>query len=1169
VVILEDLKQGSFVRNLVHDQVVEIVQARQKGSSAVEITYKDAQGFVHQQIVLDFPSNDLEIVERSTNWSFDADAERFILTSEAYRIHLAHLFDPYVAVHTSLIEPLPHQITAVYQEMLTRQPLRYVLADDPGAGKTIMTGLLLKELIIRGDVKRCLIVTPGNLVEQWQDELLQKFNIRFTILTNEAFDAAASGNVFTEVDLALARLDKLSRNDDIQNKLKVTDWDLIVVDEAHKMSATVWGGDVKRTKRYDLGRLLSSITRNYLLLTATPHNGKEQDFQLFMSLIDADRFEGGHKRKGNSEVSDLLRRLVKEELLKFDGKPLFPERLATTVNYDLSVGEKELYSAVTEYVRTEFNRASNLSNKRRNTVGFALTVLQRRLASSPEAIYQSLKRRKEKLQNKLSELKAKRYSVEIELDDEDLYDLDDAPESELEEKEEELVNEVSAARTIEELDAEIQSLAVLERMAQHLRARGTDRKWDQLSKLLQDDQAMRDPAGDREKLIIFTEHRDTLRYLTDKVRSLLGRQEAVVNIYGGMAREKRREIEQLFRQDKDTIILIATDAAGEGINLQRAHLMINYDLPWNPNRLEQRFGRIHRIGQTEVCHLWNLVAKQTREGQVFQRLFEKLEQERESLGGKVFDVLGRVTFDNKPLKDLLIEAIRYGNDPKVRAQLNTVIDNSLDHKALVKLLDERALSSDTMGISSVISIKKDMDRMEAHKLQPHYIKKFFLDAFLAAGGRVHPREAHRYELTYVPPALRNREQLQGYGRTVLSKYQRICFDKDHIHVQGKPIADFICPGHPLLDAVIDFLLEKQTEFIKRGTVLVDDTGSMDFPRLLLFLESAIQDGILRTDGRNRIISRQAQFVEIDEQGNTFNAGYAPYLDYRSPGDEEAAQLTQILNNLSFLSDAENLGTSHAIESILPEQFAEVQSIRIARIEKIEHEVYSRLTYEVNYWDARANELREKEKAGKTRMKLNSQHAQNRADNLAIRKEKRLSELKRERQISALPPIVVGGAVIIPSSLLSKQAPSTVDIFGRDRKTIELIAMNAVMAIEEQLGFRPTDVGALNKGYDIESEIPTNDREVLYKMYRFIEVKGRTNGATTVTVTKNEILTSFNKPEQYILALVEIDESEAHVTYLIEPFSAIPDESSTSTNFDIATLKRTARVDHAETRSITP
>ncbi|HOR22757.1 MAG TPA: DEAD/DEAH box helicase, partial [Ruminococcus sp.] len=392
---------------------------------AVEITYKDDQGFVHQQIVLDFPSNDLEIVERSTNWSFDADADWFILTSEAYRIHLAHLFDPYVAVHTSLIEPLPHQITAVYQEMLTRQPLRYVLADDPGAGKTIMTGLLLKELMIRGDVKRCLIVTPGNLVEQWQDELLQKFNIRFTILTNEAFDAAASGNVFTEVDLALARLDKLSRNDDIQNKLKVTDWDLIVVDEAHKMSATVWGGDVKRTKRYDLGRLLSTITRNYLLLTATPHNGKEQDFQLFMSLIDADRFEGGHKRKRNGDVSDILRRLVKEELLKFDGRPLFPERLATTANYDLSTGEKELYSAVTEYVRTEFNRASNLSNKRRNTVGFALTVLQRRLASSPEAIYQSLKRRKEKLQDKLNELKTNRVTDEYELDEEDLYDLDD------------------------------------------------------------------------------------------------------------------------------------------------------------------------------------------------------------------------------------------------------------------------------------------------------------------------------------------------------------------------------------------------------------------------------------------------------------------------------------------------------------------------------------------------------------------------------------------------------------------------------------------------------------------------------------------------------------------------------------------------------------------------
>jgi SNF2 family DNA or RNA helicase len=330
---LEEIVVGSNVIGLSGKGAVTIISVKWHGNSVLEVVFKDSAGQLGEQMLYREDEASLGIQESGLPWSFDADANLLRLTSEAYRIHLAHLFDPYLAVHTSDVEPLPHQIYAVYQEMLGRLPLRYILADDPGAGKTIMTGLFIKELIARGDLKRCLIVSPGNLAEQWQEELFRKFHLRFEILTNDRIESAVTGNIFTEINCCIARLDKLSRNEDVQEKLRVTDWDLIVCDEAHKMSATVWGGEVSETKRFKLGKLLSGITRHFLLLTATPHNGKEEDFQLFMSLIDQDRF-GGVARTGvhSIRVSDVMRRLVKEELLKFDGRPLFPERIATTVN---------------------------------------------------------------------------------------------------------------------------------------------------------------------------------------------------------------------------------------------------------------------------------------------------------------------------------------------------------------------------------------------------------------------------------------------------------------------------------------------------------------------------------------------------------------------------------------------------------------------------------------------------------------------------------------------------------------------------------------------------------------------------------------------------------------------------------------------------------------------
>ena len=468
---LEDLRPNAAVRGILPDGLVSVVTTRWFGSEAVELTYKTAAGKVANELLYRHDEARIEVVEQGRPWSFDGDGALFRLVSEAHRIRLAHLFDPLLAVHTSLVDPLPHQITAVYGAMLPRQPLRFLLADDPGAGKTIMAGLLIKELIARGDLQRCLVVCPGSLAEQWQDELYRRFNLPFEILTNDKLEAARTGNWFFETNLVIARLDKLSRNEDVQAKLAAPDcgWDLVVCDEAHKMSATFFGGEIKYTKRYKLGQLLSTLTRHFLLMTATPHNGKEEDFQLFMALLDGDRFEGRFRDGVHaSDVSDLMRRMVKEGLLKFDATPLFPERIAYTVPYLLSDAEAHLYKAVTDYVRQEFNRAEALQNdKRAGTVGFALTVLQRRLASSPEAIYQSLVRRRERLEKRLREEELLQRGALAGLDavaalpamtDEDIEDIEDAPDDEQEQTIQEVVDQATAARTLVELQAEIHTL---------------------------------------------------------------------------------------------------------------------------------------------------------------------------------------------------------------------------------------------------------------------------------------------------------------------------------------------------------------------------------------------------------------------------------------------------------------------------------------------------------------------------------------------------------------------------------------------------------------------------------------------------------------------------------------------------------------------------------------
>ena len=1161
-VTLEDLTPGARVRGVLVDRTVIVVHCDWHGTNDLTLYYKDDNGQPGHELLARTDEPRLEIEDVGRVWSFDADGKLFRLVSEALRIQLAHLFDPYLAVHTSNVDPLPHQIKAVYGEMLPLQPLRFLLADDPGAGKTIMAGLLIKELIVRGDVKRCMIVAPGSLVEQWQDELGQKLGLDFEIITRETIEASRSGDPFAEKSLIICRLDQLSRSEEIQAKLEQGDWDLVVVDEAHKMSAHFFGSEIKKTRRYQLGELMGRITRHLLLMTATPHSGKPEDFQLFMALVDADRFEGRPRDGAKTpDARGLMRRMVKEELLTFEGKRLFPERRAYTIDYPLSDNEALLYEAVTEYVRQEMNRAEKLKaegeGRRGNVVGFALTVLQRRLASSPEAIYQSLRRRRLRLEARVAEErlggraaeKLKELVAGIEVPD----DSDDLPDGELETLEDLVVDQASAAQTIVELEAEIATLENLEALAERVRRSGTDAKWIRLSELLQDSASeMFDSGGNRRKLIVFTEHKDTLNYLADRISTLLGQPEAVRTIHGGMSREKRREAQESFRQTPEVLVLVATDAAGEGVNLQQAHLLVNYDLPWNPNRIEQRFGRIHRIGQTEMCHMWNLVAGETREGEVFQRLLAKLDEQLRALGGKVFDVLGDEIFEGTSLRDLLMEAVRYGDRPETRARLDEIVDEAVGAK-LEEALEERSLLSETMTAAAVDEIRRQMDEAEARKLQPHFIREFFLDAFELLGGQIARREQGRYEITRVPAEIRSRGKALGAGVPVVPRYTRVTFERSLVSVAGQQPAQLLAPGHPLLDATVDLLLERYRPLLKLGTILIADADESEEPRALVYVEHAIQNGRTLPDGSRQLVSKELEFVELTQDWEASLAGYAPYLDYRPPGSEELALIRPLIEEEWLHRGVEQAGREYAIREAVPRHLAEVEASVLPRVDQTREAVKARLTREIAYWDHRALQLKDQELAGKQpRGGLNSGRARGRADDLEARLKQRMSELDEDAQLSKLPPVVIGGALVIPRGLLERLRGTRElepAVHARETERVERLAVEAVMAAERSLGRRPFEMPRNNPGFDIKSQ--ASDGRLV-----FIEVKGRVDGAPEFTITRTEILTSLNKPEQFLLALVAVaPDDSTDPRYLRRPFTGTEETyfDMTSANYKWAEM----------------
>ena len=1180
MVNLEDLKPGQSLVGIEPNLVVLVRSVTTLAEGVVELVYRTPAGQLRERLLTRADAAEISPATTERPWKFDGDGGAFQLTCEAKRIDLAFLFDPMMAVHTSSVDPLPHQITAVYQSMLPQQPLRFVLADDPGAGKTIMAGLYIRELILRADSRRILIVAPGSLVEQWKEELLDKFGLSFDVYSSVLALATPGSNPFEDRHHLIIRLDQISRDEvdlpdgsrgpgPTQERLLNAGWDLVVFDEAHKLSAHYFGTKLERTARYRFAERLGRHTRHLLLMTATPHNGKHEDFQLFLALLDSDRFYGKFREQVHEvDSSGLMRRMTKEHLVKFDGTPLFPERRAYTVNYRLSPDEQALYEAVTDYVRTEMGKADELTGARRGSVGFALTSLQRRLASSPEAIFQSLKRRRERLENRLREeqqgprgrspLAATFASIP---DDED--DLDAAEQEALEES---LVDQATAARTVHELQAEIVLLKGLEHQARLVVTAGNDRKWDELSRLLQHTPEMHDDAGRQRKLIVFTEHRDTLIYLHNRIGSVLGNEAAVVTIHGGTNRDERRETQARFRSDPTVRVLVATDAAGEGVNLQTANLMVNYDLPWNPNRLEQRFGRIHRINQTEVCHVWSLVARDTREGEVYNRLLEKIEVESQALNGQVFNILGDV-FEETSLKALLIEAIRYNDLPEVRARLYQKIDHAFEHHHLQQLVERNALAEETMSPERLFSVKEEMDRAQARRLQPFFVRSFFLKAFEQLGGSLYPRESGRYEITHVPTSIRERDRRIG-GRNrreqepVLRRYERICFEKENqqpLDRPGLPRAVLMHPGHPLMLSVSDLILEQNANLLRRGAVLLDPSDEGQTPWLLFLLTHEISSG----DGS--VLSRRLQFVRVEPEGSPSFAGWAPHLDLEPIDAAERPLLDSIAAAPWINSDQEPKAVALAAATLVPQHYSEVATRRIAHVDKTLQAVHERLTHEIDFWSDRWLKLRDDAAAGKD-VRLNLENVRRTISDLEGRLDNRKKELQAMRHVVNGTPQVLGGALVVPAGLMRRlrgeePADPVAEAFAANaaaRAKIERLAMEAVRRAEEAAGCHVHDVSAAKCGWDLTSHPPAIDGR--QPEARHIEVKGRIQGATTLTVTRNEILYAFNQGDKFVLAIVLVnpDDTTEGPFYIHQPFDQEPGWGVSSVNFNLAELLRKAQ-----------
>lgn len=1085
---MQNIEPGQIVKNLIPTEPVTVNQIQPLGSMmSIKFTGINSNR-ANTKVISKAEFENLEMLSQEGTFNFKGDPTRFGLYAEAERINSAYQFDPLFAVNCSIIDPLPHQVEAVYKFLLPLPKIRFLLADDTGAGKTIMTGLLLKEMIMRGLVERVLIVTPGGLTKQWQeDEMGLKFNIPFTLVNRALF--SSDPNVFHTTQRIVTSIDFISR-EDILNVASNSHWDLIVFDESHKLSAYDYGTKQYLSKRYKAAQVLSQQCEHILLLTATPHRGRKDTFKKLLQLLDEDIFATDEiastriKELEHNGINKFFIRRLKEDMKDWQGKPLFKDRYTKTVAYQLTPEEKELYDAVTKYLTKRKEEASQSKNIH---VSLALTVMQRRLVSSIFAIKNTLERRWGALQgivdevNKNPNLWNQRHKLEG-------FDIDNIEEyEELDDDERDALDGImsdprkfklfTTAKSIGEIQHEANEVKKLFDLAQTLYNRKQEeKKFQELQELLKSNGVL----DNGEKLVIFTEHKDTLLYLEERLTKSGGYN--VVTIHGGKNVDERREAQWAFAKP-NTQILIGTDAAGEGINLQFCRLLINWDIPWNPNRLEQRMGRIHRYGQKQDVLVFNMVASNTKEGKVLERLLTKLDIIREGMGDdRVYDVIQDV-LEGVGLDDI-INSIFNGKETELdRFLLQDEAALQIQFKEKINQQKDK-LAHSIVDFKDARTLKENSDEK---RLQPIYIRLFFEKAFENLGGVFTELRQSIFRIDKMPDAIvaELKETYKIHFDTI--KSIQFCFDKqiflDYQNIGDLGKVHYINPGNPVFDSLIDVVRDQYREDMIKGTILISPDDREDY--FAFFVKSQIVDN-RPSKVDDSIADERLMMVYQSKDGDFHITSPAKFIDLHTPAD-----FTMPIEPPDVIDTNEVIQWS--FEKITTQQYEDTKTHVRKDADDRRGYLESAFTQVIMNLQQDIQELQGKVLIGDHKVQDKIIKKQKRINELIEKKKSRLENLDLMTQLNPKAPEVLGCAYVVPLTQVEYSGH-----YGMSRDDeAEAIAMKAAMDYEISVGWTPRDVSANNEGYDVKSISPEEFK-------RYIEVKGRSSSDGSVMLSENEM-----------------------------------------------------------------
>jgi superfamily II DNA or RNA helicase len=1028
------------------------------------------------------------------------NADDFFDAIEAHRIQLAFAHDPNFAVSLSGVRGLPHQIVAVYKHMLPQARLRFVLADDPGAGKTIMAGLLAKELHLRGVADRVLILCPAPLTVQWQDELQDKFDEQFEYLESHRVKWQVGKNPWQHFDRVIASLD-FAKRDEVMPDLLLADWDLVVIDEAHKCSAvTRWDPEeqrekLDRTRRYALAEELARRSERLLLMTATPHSGDPARFQNFLKLLDPDQFADDELSKAQigREDSPYFLRRQKEDLKDENGRDLFVPREVLLQPFQLSEPELRLYEAVTAYIR-EF--LGQVGGRKGNAIALARTVLQRRLASSLGAIRSSLRRRAQRISEAIEEVErlpsSQRGARLAELRLVPDVDAEQDPDDATEEAEEEAAAGVVVAETLDTMRAEVAALERLIAQADETIAAGDERKLTALKECLERAELSELTEDGRGKLLIFTEHRDTLDYLDKNLRSW---GYSTCSIHGGVPPTKRKEIQQDFHQTKQ--ICVATEAAGEGINLQFCHLMINYDLPWNPVRLEQRMGRIHRIGQESTCVIFNFCAENTVEGKLLSRLLEKLNEMREALGGRVYDVVGDLLAQNgldfeRLLRDTLLNPTRINP-----AQLEI---EGLSAERFKEYEEIIGIAQATKHVDMSWVRERDW-RSEERRLMPEYVERFFGRACQQLSVKLDRRADGLWRIEHVPSSLRSPDHLQTVKRLGRPQqaYRKITFLKEERAKAQHEDAVLLSPGHPLYAATVEALLRKLVATDQAAASFIAPWATE--PYSIDFFTYNVTG--LSTGGSSEEV--YAELVGITQGPDGYELVPADVLHDLTPSDTAPHGIDPPGAELiKHASDFVRLRVQH------PEVQAK-RAERLAQAELRSRYLTESMAAQEKRLEDKWSELDDRVYRGEEAARLALEQAQQRLDDLKRRRQQKLAGFEQLGIVKPGPVVYLGTALV---------GPPTVDDVAvkamQNDPAVERAAMEWAMAQERDAGWDPEDVSQARDGSGFDIRSVRRDANGRVSEVKRIEVKGRAPSRGDVSLCRTEWIAAHRHGESFWL-----------------------------------------------------